>query len=225
MPDADRAARLAALRSVPGVSTASEVARVAPEGVLPVHPPLAGVLPFGGLRRGSTVAVLGSTSVLLALLAAASGAGWWAAAVGLPDLGLLAAAERGVVLSRFALAPRPGAVIGRVMAACLDGMDLVAVTPEGVSGALARRLSARARQRDAVLLATGAWPGADVELRCAPSGWAGLDGGRGYLRSWRVEVYTSGRGAADRPVRVALGISGAGVTAEEGAATRRAEVG
>ncbi|CAA9257662.1 MAG: hypothetical protein AVDCRST_MAG54-2310, partial [uncultured Actinomycetospora sp.] len=45
--------------------------------VLPVAGALAGLLPDGGLRRGSTVAVCGSTSLLLALLAEASRAGSW----------------------------------------------------------------------------------------------------------------------------------------------------
>ncbi|MDT7563309.1 MAG: hypothetical protein QOG76_1933 [Pseudonocardiales bacterium] len=41
-------------------------------GVLPVAPALAKLLPDGGLRRGSTVRVRSSTSLLLALLAEAS---------------------------------------------------------------------------------------------------------------------------------------------------------
>jgi hypothetical protein len=223
--DVGRAAQLGVLRSIPGVATASEVAAAEWEGVLPVRTPLAGVLPLGGLRRGSTVTVLGSTSVLLALLAAASAEGRWTAAVGMPDLGLLAATERGVELDRLALVPGPAAAIGQVVATCLDGMDLVAVAPAGVSAALARRLSARARQRHAVLLAAGNWPGADVDLRCTPGGWAGLDGGRGYLRSWRVEVYASGRGAAARPVAAELSFSGAGITAEPAAGECRTEAG
>jgi hypothetical protein len=210
---------------MPGVGTAREISSSQREAVLAVHAPLAASLPSGGLRRGSTVAVLGSTSVLLALLGAVSAEGWWAAAVGMPDLGLLAAAERGVVLDRVALVPWPGAALGPVVATCLDGMDLVAVAPEGVSGALARRLSARARQRGAVLLTVGAWPGAEVELRCAPSGWAGLDGGHGYLRSWRVDLHVTGRGAAARPVRVELALSAAGVAAEPRGGERSEGVG
>src|SRR5581483_11245519 len=61
------------------------------ERMLPVRPELRRLLPGGGLRRGSTVAVRdgaapGSVSVLLALLAAASAAGSWCAVVGLPTL-------------------------------------------------------------------------------------------------------------------------------------------
>lgn len=67
-------ARLAAL---PGVSTASRVAAQAGQAratgrVLPVVPALAGLLPDAGLRRGTTVAVHGASSLLLALLAEAT---------------------------------------------------------------------------------------------------------------------------------------------------------
>ncbi len=74
----------------------------------PVAAPLAPLLPGGGLRRGSVVAVHGSTALLLALLAAATAQGVWAAVVGVGDLGVLAAAEAGVAVQRLALVPAPG---------------------------------------------------------------------------------------------------------------------
>ncbi|WIY03653.1 hypothetical protein QRX60_07305 [Amycolatopsis mongoliensis] len=203
-------ARLAAL---PGVSTASRVAAQAERAratgkVLPVVPALAGLLPSTGLRRGSTVAVHGGTSLLLALLAEATAAGSWAAVVGMPSLGLAAAAEYGVDLGRLALVPRPGAELPAVVAALLDGVDLVVVHAETVQAAVARRLSARARHRGAVLLASGAWPGADVELSCRFSEWSGLADGYGHLRERRVQVRVHGRGAAARPVSASLTLPG-----------------
>ncbi|MGH4001955.1 MAG: hypothetical protein ACRDTJ_31335, partial [Pseudonocardiaceae bacterium] len=92
----------------------------------PVIEPLALLLPGGGLRRGSVVAVQGSTALLLALLAAATAHGAWAAVVGVGDLGILAAAETGVVVRRLALVPRPGPAPALVAAALLDGVGLVA---------------------------------------------------------------------------------------------------
>ena len=60
---------------------------VGPVGrVLPVRAELAQLLPYRGLRRGSTVVVRGSTTVLLALLAEATAEGSWAGVVGMPDL-------------------------------------------------------------------------------------------------------------------------------------------
>lgn len=223
-------ARLAAL---PGVSTASGVAAAAEHaqvtgGVLPVLPELAGLFPRTGLRRGSTVAVLGSTSLLLALLAGATANGSWAAVVGVPMLGLVAAAELGVEVSRLALVPRPGADLASVTAALLDGIDVVAVDASQVNPQLARRLSARARHRGAVLLSYGAWPGAELELRCEPGEWAGLEQGAGHLREREVVVRTRGRGSAARPQCGGLllpGAAGAVARAPQDVALRSLEVG
>ncbi|WP_410597751.1 hypothetical protein [Amycolatopsis sp. lyj-23] len=199
-------ARLAAL---PGVSTASRVAAKAERAratgrVLPVVPALAGLLPEAGLRRGSTVAVHGGTSLLLALLAGATAAGSWSAVVGMPSLGLAAAAEYGVDLTRLALVRHPGPELPAVVAALLDGVDVVAVQPETLQPAVARRLSARARHRGAVLLAAGAWPGADVELSCRREAWSGPAQGYGHLESRRAQVRAHGRGAAARPTSADL---------------------
>lgn len=201
-------ARLAAL---PGVSTASRVAAQAERAratgrVLPVVPALAGLLPGGGLRRGSTVAVHGGTSLLLALLASPTNAGSWAAVVGLPSLGLAAAAEYGVDLARVALVPRPGTELPAVVAALLDGVDVVAVQAETLQPSVACRLSARARHRGAVLLSAGAWPGADVELSCRRSAWSGVADGYGHLRSREATVRAHGRGAAARPLSTSLAL-------------------
>lgn len=209
-----RASPVARLASLPGVSTASGVATAAEHAqvtgrVLPVLPELAELLPSSGLRRGSTIAVHGSTSLLLALLAEATASGSWAAAVGLPDLGLVAAGELGVEVSRLALVPRPGVEFASVTAALLDGMDLVVVDPsDKLAPRVARRLSARARHRGAVLLSRGAWPGAEVALHCEGGRWTGLATGSGYLRARQVAVHTGGRGAAARPVRAELMLPG-----------------
>jgi hypothetical protein len=174
--------------------------------VLPVAGPLAGLLPAGGLRRGTAVAVAdgpGASSLLLALLAEASARGAWVALVGRPQLGVVAAAEAGVRIERLALVPHPGADLVAVTSALLDGLDVVAVAGAagaGVGAADRQRLAARARQRGAVLLSLGAWPGADAELTCTDASWSGLGGGggSGRLRARRVEVRARGRGIAPR---------------------------
>jgi hypothetical protein len=187
-------------------------------------PQLAGLLPDGGLRRGSTVVVhpgvglgAGATSLTLALMVAPSQAGSWCAAVGLPELGLVAAAGLGMCLERFALIPASGDQWPIVTAALLDAVDLVLVSPPWRPRiADARRLSARARERGAVLLAlSGSWPeGADLRLSVTAATWRGLGQGQGHLRAREVEVTASGRRAATRERRIRLWLPGAGGTLE-----------
>jgi hypothetical protein len=177
--------------------------------VLPVHPELADLFPWAGLRRGATVAVRGSTALLLALLAESTAAGSWAAVVGMPNLGVVAAGELGVAVDRLALIPNPGSQASAVIAALLDGVDLVAVdVGVRLTESHARRLSARARHRGTVLLPFGPWPGADLELTCEPAAWSGPGAGDGHLTHRAVTIHTRGRGAAARPTRASLLLPG-----------------
>jgi hypothetical protein len=190
---------------------AAQPVAMAGERLVPVLAPLAPLFPAGGLRRGSVVTVGGSTSLAVSLLAAASAQGSWCAAMGLPALGLAAAAELGVALERFPLVPVPRREAGAggwawVVAALADACDVVLARPPArVSPADARRLTARVRERGAVLVVAGPWPeGAEVALAVAAESWEGLGRGHGRLRGRRVEVVAGGRGAAARPRRLAL---------------------
>jgi hypothetical protein len=203
-----------------GAGPAAVLTERGAENIVPVLSPLAPLFPGGGLRRGSTAAVHGSASLLLALLAGASRAGSWCAAVGLPTLGAVAAAEAGVVLSRFALVPNPGSDLGGVVAALVDGMDVVAVgEPARLHAAEVRRLVARARQRGTVLVGFGGWHGADIRLSVADGAWHGLGRGSGHLRARQVSVRLEGRGSAARPrhIDVWLPSVGGGAAAVESA--------
>nr|WP_240934367.1 hypothetical protein [Cellulomonas sp. IC4_254] len=166
---------------------------------LAVPPALAPLLP-DGLRRGSTTAVLGSTSLVLAMIAAACTAREaWAAVVGQPSLGLLAAAQTGVALERLAVVPQPGVDAPTVVAALLDGIDVVVVGPgTHLADADRRRLMARARDRGSVLLATAPWPGAGTVLTVEGGRWTGVGEGDGRLRAHEVQITRTGRGSAGR---------------------------
>jgi hypothetical protein len=190
------------------VRPAGDTAEPGVHRVLPVVPELSNLLPGRGLRRGSTVAVAtgraapgsGGTSLLLALLSEASRSGSWCAVVGVPALGALAAAESGIALDRLALVPNPGPEWPTVVAALIDGVDVVVTAVPGpVSASVATRLAARARQRGSVLMPFGQWDGADVTLQVTQGRWEGLGPGRGRLRRRMVTVLARGRGAAARP--------------------------
>ena len=175
---------------------------------LPVASALSTLLP-NGLRRGSTVSVSGSVSLLFALLGAASAAGAWCALVGFPRISAEAAREYGVDLTRLALVPSPGEGWTTAVGALLDAVDIVAARTPGGRGLPPgdiRRLAARARSKDAVLvpylMATGSaeagWPGAEVRLHAHDASWTGIGAGDGRLRARQVEVTVSGRGQAAR---------------------------
>ena len=199
------------------VRTATGTDEPGGDRMLPVAAELSGLLPGRGLRRGSTVAVAGGksmsaggvTSLMLALLAAASRNGSWCAVVGVPTLGALAAAESGIVLERLALVPNPGPDWPTVVAALIDGVDVVvAAVPGPVSGPIVSRLAARARQRGSLLVPFGDWSGADVTLRVGQGRWEGLGSGRGRLRRREVTVVAQGRGAAARPREITMWMPG-----------------
>ena len=204
-----------------------------PSVPLPVTPALRGVLP-DGLRRGSTVSVSGSLSLLLALLAGASADGAWCALVGFPTISAEAAVHHGLELRRLALIPRlgdqPEHSWTTAVGALLDAVDIVAARPPAqLPPSDVRRLTARARARDAVFVpyfvskhrgstAGSGWPGAEVRLRAGAGEWVGLEAGTGRLRARRLTVTATGRGSA---ARAADGRTLAAGRQRRGAAGRR----
>jgi hypothetical protein len=194
------------LRNVGGLA---RPVSLADEQVLPVLPALESILPTGGLQRGLTLVVEGNTgasSLALALLAGATGAGSWAASVGMPALGMASAAELGVVLEHLILISTPAAKLWpTVIAALIDAFDVVLVEWPGAQASVARRLGQRARERRAVLISvlseTGtrnqAWSeAADLRLTVTAARWQGLEWGHGRLESRLVLVETGGRRSA-----------------------------
>ena len=192
---------------IPELASLTRPVTMAEEQVLPVAPSLEHLLPEGGLRRGTTIAA-GSTSLALALLARASATGSWCAAVGIPHLGMRAAYETGMVLERFALIPHPGSQWASIVAALIDGVDAVLLQgPKHVSRRDAERLTARARERGAVLLllGSGSWAAPlHLRLSVAAQEWHGLGTGHGHLTARRMEIVVDGRGAARRMRRTWL---------------------
>ena len=197
LPRRDHEARTrlhaAAARAAPTV--------LARDRLLVVGGPVGEFLPAGGIRRGSTVALdgppgAGSTTVACALAAAATSVGEWAAVVD-PDgtFGGRAAADAGVALERCAVVRRvPADRWSTVVAALLDGVAVViAAVPPYVRTGDARRLTARARERAAVLVALGGWPAeASVRLHVRAGAWQGLDAGGGLLATRDLEMRVEG---------------------------------
>ena len=198
-----------------------------------VADPLGGLLPDGGLRRGSVVTLAGAagtTSVLLPLLAAATTTGEWVAVVEPgATLGGAAIEEAGVALERCAIVrhvpPNRWTV---AVAALLEGAALVAAwVPAGVRLGDARRLTARARERGAVLVALESVPGvrsvpwpaeAALRLRVQSGSWRSAGSSifepdsdfeiPGLLSERDLQVRVEGRGAAREGLVGALAVAG-----------------
>jgi hypothetical protein len=188
---------------------------LAGERLVPVAGHLGALLPGGAVQRGSVIAVdgapgSGAASVALQLASAATAAGEWVGAVELDPgaapaaggLGGLAALEAGVDLDRFAVVRAvPPARWAAVVAALLEGIGMVlAEVPARVRLGDARRLLARAREQDVVLVALsgagGSWPGeASLRIRAEGSLWREPEWGGGVLGARDLRVRVDGRGA------------------------------
>jgi hypothetical protein len=184
---------------------------LASEGVLPVLPALAGLLPAGGLARGTVVATGEFGLLSLALAAGASADGAWCAVVGTPSAGVRAAAEAGLDPGKLVLVADPGRGWPQVVASLLDGFDIVLLCPpERPSAAMQRKLEATARRFGSVLLVAGDWPGAHARLQVTEEEWTGIGAGHGRLRARKAQVVASGRGAGERSRSCWLWLPGPG---------------
>jgi hypothetical protein len=175
------------------------------ESLLALPDALAELLP-DGLPKGSVAVLSGARSLPVGMVAAVTAAGGHAAVVGLPDFGLLAAAEMGADLSRLAMIPQPGSDPVEVAAVLMDGMDLVVLGLAGrsVPATRSRAVVARARQRGCTLLVSGGqWQGASMRMdarvcgyEIAGSAWSGGGlpvPGCGRISRVRVSIQARGR--------------------------------
>lgn len=184
--DPDARARLA------GIAGRVRPTVLARDRTLRIPGPLGEALP-DGLARGSVVVVeghvgAGVTSVALALCAAATAIGEWAAVVDLHGtwggeaVTQLDAPERVAVIRRV-----PPDRWATTVAVLLDGMSVVvADVPRHVRAGEARRLVARARERGVALVPViwppGHWPAtASRRLHADGRSWPGLEVGCGLL--------------------------------------------
>lgn len=171
---------------------------------LPVPPALQGLLPHGAVRRGTALSVLGSTAVLLHLVASLAGEEAWTAVVGRPDLCLAAAIDAGIDPERLVLIPQPGPESAAVLAAVVDGFDVVVVGPcRALSPRERRALGQRVRHRGAVLVSTEPWPETTLQLETAGRSHHGL-AQIGRVSGAELVVRATPRGAAPRETTVLI---------------------
>ncbi|MFC7789429.1 hypothetical protein ACU045_10660 [Microbacterium sp. MAHUQ-60] len=169
------------------------------DATLPLHPVLQDLLPERGLLTGAVYSVSPSPSLIFALMSAVSQRGSWCAAVGMPTLGLEAAAGFGIDLSRLILVPSPAERWLAVVSALAEVVPLIAVNPaSGARDADAARLAARLRDRGCTLLTTSPWPQGEGLISLHDPHWEGLGEGWGLLAERTVTVTAQTR-SAPRP--------------------------
>jgi hypothetical protein len=166
------------------------------DDAFPLLPLMRGLFPRG-LRRGTVYSVTGSTSLALALVAAASQQGEWCGVLDVPDLGLEAAAGWGIDLERLVWVSDPGDRWMSTVGSMADVLGLVIVTaPRRVSDSEASRLAARLRQTRSTMIVLGDWPQSESQIRVVSSSWTGLGEGHGLLVDRHLDVEVrQGQGA------------------------------
>jgi hypothetical protein len=202
----------------------SKVPVFAHERLLPVHDALVPLFASSpdspaGLVRGQTVVCTGSVAVscALGLVAGVTQAGSWAAIVGMPSIGVLAAATIGVSLDRTVFVNsssvnQTGTAdsgtrgdSGAALSALVDGVDLVVVARSvmtSLHSSVVRRLQNRAQSKGSVLVIIGDPPATSVDVRLTARSvqWEGLGDGHGHLRRRLVSVEMEGRRCPRRRV-------------------------
>lgn len=189
--------------------------------VLPLDPSLASLLPEEGLQTGAAYTVSPSPSLVLALLSAASRKGHWCAVVGMPTLGVEAAAAFGIDLTRLILVPEPGERWLAATSALAEVVPLIVVNPASrARDADVSRLGARLRDRGCTLLVTESpssdsraagsaerWPQSEGSIRIHDPRWHGLGAGWGLLSDCTVTVTATTR-HSPRPSSVRVQLPG-----------------
>ena len=184
--------QLATVRSLQQRITSMQPARL--DRGLPTPPSLRPLFPGGALRKGAPVAVQGSLQLSLALLSSASESGAWCGVIGVPHLGIGAAAQTGLALERLVLVPKPGKHALAIAGMLSEVLTVLVLNPERPpSSGEAERLNARLRDNGTALVVTNAWPRSDTALRVMASRWSGLGTGNGLLCTHELSVQSTDR--------------------------------
>ena len=184
--------QLATVRSLQQRITSMQHARL--DRGLPTPPSLRPLFPGGALRKGAPVAVQGSLQLSLALLSSASASGAWCGVIGVPHLGIGAAAQTGLALERLVLIPEPGKHALAIAGMLSEVLTVLVLNPERPpTSSEAERLNARLRDHGTALVVTNAWPRSDTALRVTASRWSGLGAGNGLLCTHELSVQSTDR--------------------------------
>lgn len=109
------------------------------------------------LRAGNVWHVRGGNEVLFEAMLSLRKSDQWIGIVGVRNVGWCAALEKGVPLEKVIFVPRVKEQPLKVLAALIDGVDLVVAGPLPLSAQNQRALAGRARSRRVSVLTTVPW--------------------------------------------------------------------
>ncbi|OFJ63396.1 hypothetical protein HMPREF2854_00245 [Actinomyces sp. HMSC075B09] len=109
------------------------------------------------LRAGNVWHVRGGNEALFEAMLSLRKGGQWIGIVGIKNVGWCAALEKGVPLEKVIFVPRVKEKPLKVLAALIDGVDLVVAGPLPLSAQNQRALAGRARSRRSSVLTTVPW--------------------------------------------------------------------
>lgn len=116
-----------------------------------------GVSPTVSLTAGRVWHVESGNAALFEALLEMRESGQWIGFIGVKNLGWLAAEEKGIPLGKTLVVPRVGENALKVVAALIDGVDLIAAGPLPLTPQNQRALAGRARARKTTIVTTVPW--------------------------------------------------------------------
>lgn len=145
----------------------------------PLPPPLRTLIPATQIR--GRILQISCLTLLWHTVAALMENRQWAIAIGMHDVGWLAAHESGIDFERLLIVSK--APTAPVLAAAIDGARIVVAGPATrLTASDQRALAGRLRQRGASLISAHPWPGA-YQVQATTAAARGCDDAAGYLKS------------------------------------------
>lgn len=158
---------------------------------IPVHPALNAALPHG-LTRGAITTTHGSTYLALTLITQHTKNGGWVAIVGAPNINYVTLQDLDANLNNIIAIPHPGEKTPEVIAALIEGTDLILLGPNiTLTAGEQRTLAARNRERGTHIITQTPWKGARTHLAAQHHPWHGTNHGLGRLTSTSYTITTT----------------------------------
>ncbi|MFY9262043.1 MAG: hypothetical protein GX483_07305 [Actinomycetaceae bacterium] len=154
-----------------------------------VPPALTPIFPHG-IPRALPLIMHGSVvaAILLAGIAVQQGA--WVAIIGVRNIGWSVLQASGISAERCVYIPEASRQAAQVIAAAIEGFDVVIVGEVELDRRAQRVIERRVRNRNTVFIFNGRWFGPGEHLECALHSVSGISQGGGHIRQINYALHT-----------------------------------